>query len=142
MRTIVVAFIFFFCIAVKAQVKGALIKKDNLILGTWKASDSLNGALLGVPLFGEGEENEFIHFNSGEEASWYAIFLDPENGFACPSYFVAHLKKDVVTGIHTGNCAITEVGKIITFRYEFNKKEDVLTIIFKDKKYRYRRFKK
>ena len=141
MRVLLFFLILFPIATVMAQVKGDLIKENNPIIGTWRSADSINGSPNGVPLFDEDEKNEYCHFNANEDPSWFASFLDPENGFACPSYFVAHIKKDVVEGKHTGNCVVMEIGKIITFKFDYKNADDVLTIIFKDKKYRYKRFK-
>ena len=125
---------------IQAQSKDDLIKCDDNIVGIWQFEGYEKNNNSGVPLFDEDETNPFLRLECGNKSSFFAILLDPENGFGCPSYFISHIKNNHITGKITGDCAMEQIGTEIAFDFKYNKSDNSLTITFKGKNYRFIKF--
>ena len=124
-----------------AQEKDDYIKPDDAIIGVWQSDDYETNKFAGVPLLDKDSPNPILHFEDGNTRSYFAMLYIEGEGFGCPSYFIAHVKKNTISGIVKGACMPAFDGLKFSFDCKYNKCDNSLTIIYKGKKYKYVKFK-
>jgi len=137
MRFLLFIFTFLIFSAGFSQIENAkLLKKKDPMIGYWKfvPTSEVNTP---APII---ESEEFISILPGEEESGFACCFSEEDGYVCPSYFIAKKDASKFYCLIRSSCVVMVVGQLIEFEYRFFEEQDQLQIIIEGQSYLYERF--
>ena len=113
------------------------IKDGDPLIGTWVASGEDGGA----PIIEEEISSGVIVLGTGDGSCMLGMYMDPEQGIACPMYFTAMNDGKSISGKIDSGCMPDYEGKAFSFVYSYDKATDQRIVTVGDYKHTYNRDK-